>query len=752
MPWMNWLPWRLVIRRLARAHGFLDPMALMAKLRRFAQPSEVAEPVELLRAGAVFHARGLINSRVIQHNLDWVWPYWIERQFDPRDDAFVPRAFSLTHVNLTHRNWTAIGLPDCEHLPIVDPRGLLCPLYDGWSLDAWILTDDGRRLLPSRASSASQRLEYSGGLAVTTKTIHEDLCLQTRASVEAHSNGPLCLSQVEASAGTPGWLVVALRPCNPEGISFVHALSLSGTRMAWSVDGKTRIAFSAPVERHHVSDYRSGDVYIHLGDSSDQHHGVCDVGMVTAAAMFRLEPDIARSLTVEVSLEETRSPAGSSATIWDDALAGHCRLQVPDTRIQFLYDSAIRTLILHSPKDVYPGPYTYKRFWFRDAAFIIHALLCAGLTARGKRALQQFRHRQGAFGYFHSQAGEWDANGEALWILNRFCQLTGEQVPSDWRQMVERGARWIVRKRLPDDLATPVAGLLPAGFSAEHLGPNDYYYWDDFWSIAGLHSASDMFARLGETSLRDEFEQEALAMSRAVDRSLAHASTLLRRNAMPASPYRRMDAGAIGSIATGYPLQLSAPDDPRLLDTVEYLLRECFIDDGFFQDMIHSGINPYLTLHVAQVLLRAGDQRYLVLMDKVAELASPTGQWPEAIHPRTGGGCMGDGQHAWAAAEWVLIVRHCFVREEADRLVLCAGIPRRWLEGGKTLSFGPAPTTFGTLTVVLTSNAAADHVTVDWRDATWHGAAPKIDIRMPGFAVVTPAEGSLNAVVQREQP
>ncbi len=127
--WTRWLPWRFVIRRLARAHGFLDPLALIAQLRRFAQPSEVGEPVELLRAGMVFHARGLINSRVLQHNLDWVWPYWVERQFDPKDDAFVPRAFSITQVNLTHRNWTAIGVPDCEALPIVDPRGLLTPHF-----------------------------------------------------------------------------------------------------------------------------------------------------------------------------------------------------------------------------------------------------------------------------------------------------------------------------------------------------------------------------------------------------------------------------------------------------------------------------------------------------------------------------------------------------------------------------------------------------------------------------------------------
>src|SRR5690349_12494753 len=115
--WLRWLPWRYIIRRAARSKGFLDPITIWTYLRRFAQPSEVGEPIELLRAGMVFHARGLMNSRAIQHNLDWVWPYWVERQFNPRDDAFVPRAFSITHINLTHRNWTAIGLPDCPALP-----------------------------------------------------------------------------------------------------------------------------------------------------------------------------------------------------------------------------------------------------------------------------------------------------------------------------------------------------------------------------------------------------------------------------------------------------------------------------------------------------------------------------------------------------------------------------------------------------------------------------------------------------------
>ncbi|MFN2308298.1 MAG: hypothetical protein ABR553_00975, partial [Gammaproteobacteria bacterium] len=278
-----------------------------------------------------------------------------------------------------------------------------------------------------------------------------------------------------------------------------------------------------------------------------------------------------------------------------------------------------------------------------------------------------------------------------------------------------------------------------AGFSAEHLGPNDYYYWDDFWGIAGLRAAATL-----ADDHRETFAQAAVNFDAAVERSLAGCAQRLGRPAMPASPYRRLDAGAIGSLAFGYPTQLCAPDDPRLLDTVEFLLERCFVHGAFYQDMIHSGLNAYLTLHVAQVLLRAGDPRHLDLMDAVAALASPTGQWPEAIHPRTGGGCMGDGHHVWASAEWLLMIRNCFVREEGPRLILCAGIPSRWLDHGTPIRFGPAPTAFGSVSVCITPNPGHPP-RIDWQGA-WHRDAPRIEVHLPGYAPVTAAAGACSVV------
>lgn len=741
MSWMRWLPWRFIVRHVARKQGFLDPIALLAHLHNFAQPSEVGEPIELLRAGVVFHARGLINSRVIQHNLDWVWPYWIERQFDPYDESFIPRAFSITHINLTHRNWTAIGYPDCQELPIVDPRGLLTPFLDGWSLDGWLLAKDGRFLLPSRAPICRQHQDMDTGVCISTETEMNGLVLATRAWVELQSGIPVCKLHLQARADTDAWLVLALRPQNPEGISFVHQVKLAEERSTWIIDDTRRVEFSSAAERHHVSDYRNGDVYIHLQDTEDQVEGICDVGMVTAAALFPVKAGVDGELTVTIPLAVADTEMlGTDA--WNISHQGHCTLACPEPRYQFLYDAAVTSLILHSPDDVYPGPYTYKRFWFRDAAFIIHALLCIGLTDRAERALSRFPERQTVLGYFRSQEGEWDANGEVLWILKRFFDLAGKAPAAEWHGPIQRGARWIMRKRLDDGLDAPHAGLLPAGFSAEHLGPNDYYFWDDFWGIAGLRAAAAMMDEM-DPGHGKEFQLAAEEFSTAVDRSLAGCARRLARPAMPASPYRRLDAGAIGSLALGYPVQLGAPDDPRLLDSVEFLLDRCFVHGAFNQDMIHSGLNAYLTLHVAQILLRAGDPRYLDLMDAVASLASPTGQWPEAIHPRTGGGCMGDGHHVWASAEWIMMIRNCFVREEGDCLILCAGIPARWLDQDTPIRFGPAPTSFGAVTLTITPDAKHGP-RIEWQ-GDWHDGMPETDIRLPGFdpVQVTPGMDSV---------
>jgi hypothetical protein len=92
---------------------------------------------------------------------------------------------------------------------------------------------------------------------------------------------------------------------------------------------------------------------------------------------------------------------------------------------------------------------------------------------------------------------------------------------------------------------------------------------------------------------------------------------------------------------------------------------------------------------------------------------------------------MGDGHHAWASAEWVLMLRNCFVRDEGGRLVLCSGIPLRWLQPGADIRFGPTPTPFGpvTVTVIPTGKGRCEVIC----DGEWRDEQPDIDIYLPGY-------------------
>jgi len=730
---LRWLPWRFFISQAARRTGFIDPITILTRLERFAQPAEVASPLELLRAGVVFHARGLINARVIQHNLDWVWPWWVERQFDPADESFIPRAFSITHVNLTHRNWVAIGQAGGQELPIVDPRGLVTPLLDGWSIDVWLQPETGGAWhFPSREGVVTQRLDLNGEPRVESCVAFSggsvELILDTvRVGLEVELRGT-----IRCTGPVGGRLAVVLRPFNPEGISFLRSVDTEVRGNVWRINDGHELRFDPAPEEIRLSWYEAGDVAHQLDRAPGPERSVrCEQGMASAAALWRSRGVTTVEFRVPL-YRETPTPLHRHRP-WAELLGAAPRCRLHHGNFDTLFNAAVWSTLLLGRGEVWPGPSTYRRFWFRDACFMLHALLLLGFHHEVAEAIDAFPGRQRRDGYLLSQEGEWDSNGQVLWLINRYVELSGFLPKRGWLECVSRGARWIIRKRLSSLREGPYAGLLPAGFSAEHLGPNDYYYWDDFWGVAGLRAAAALMRRVGRPAAAGEFDHEAGLFAADLERSLEHSIRTNRRGAIPAAPGRRLDSGAIGSLAGGYPLDLLSPRDPRLLATAGYLHEHCLVGGGFFQEMIHSGINPYLTLQLAQVFLQAGDPRFLPLVETVARLASPTGQWPEAIHPRTGGGCMGDGHHGWASAEWIVLIHRLFIQERGQDLILGAGLVPELLPAGRTVQYGPASSTAGALSVSF--EADIGEVRCAWQ-GEWRGMPPLLTIALPGTAPV----------------
>ncbi|MEI8347907.1 MAG: hypothetical protein WCG27_10605, partial [Pseudomonadota bacterium] len=99
--------------------SFLDGLLHLGK------PSQVFFPTELIGQGLGLILSGLNNTMATQSNLNWVWPYWLERQTNPDNDEFMPTGVNLVTVNLTRRNWTSLGVPGSKRESMVDPVGML---------------------------------------------------------------------------------------------------------------------------------------------------------------------------------------------------------------------------------------------------------------------------------------------------------------------------------------------------------------------------------------------------------------------------------------------------------------------------------------------------------------------------------------------------------------------------------------------------------------------------------------------------
>ncbi|HXX62995.1 MAG TPA: hypothetical protein VEO56_04280, partial [Bacteroidota bacterium] len=108
----------LAVRRVAKALGVPDSaLGMFRAANELSGLDRKTLPTELIPLNTLQLARGLLNFTLLQSLDGWVLPYWAVRQYDPGDPAFVPRSHLGLSINVTSRNWSAVGSPDCPVEP-----------------------------------------------------------------------------------------------------------------------------------------------------------------------------------------------------------------------------------------------------------------------------------------------------------------------------------------------------------------------------------------------------------------------------------------------------------------------------------------------------------------------------------------------------------------------------------------------------------------------------------------------------------
>ncbi len=690
-------------------------------------------PTELIPLVARLWTRGWFNREVLDTHRDWILPYWATRQLDPTDRGFIGRALQPVLINAAYRNWTALGNPESKHEAIVDPRGLITPQPNewGWSMDAWLRVD-GEMFFPSRLDEKNITQQLYENLPLV-QTQYEPAQLrmnqETFAIQDAANNDYLVAAySVENPRGEArtATLYLALRPFNPEGVAVVDNIELRAHEL-W-INAELG-ALLPPPDALGSANSERGDVAFQL-DALNSLNAISDpTGLATFVAQYNIElrPHTQRVITVAMPLTRTRASNAQAAqwlqpdalpqlkrdfsARWRKLLAQGMTIRVPDDDVQNAFDAnKAHLLILHDGDSITPGPFLYHEFWWRDTAFMLHALDQLGYHAQGKNVLKTFPRSLRKDGYVQSQEGEWDSNGQALWLLEQNARLSGdyEILHAEYWQILN-AAHWIDaarQKTKQRGVRVPEHGLLPAGISAEHLGPSDFYFWDDWWGLAGLRAAIFAAKYFNATEDAQKLQVAYDAFLRDVNESLARAAEKNRGEWMPASPTRRADSAMVSNLIAAYPLQLTAPEDPRVIATIQELKKTSFVDGAFFHHVGHGGFGTYLALHLAGAELFQRKQDSWNALRFLLKYASPTWTWGETIHPLTRRGGHGDGHHGWAAAEVVSFIRNALLFEENDHLVLTPAIPDEWVFETASIKVERAPTYFGVVDFTL---AFGDH-------------------------------------------
>ncbi len=737
-----------LLRVFGRRWGISPVVAdYLAASLRLGRNSQI--PTQLIPIGLRLWSRGWLNREFFDNHADWVLPYWATHQLNPADRGYRARGFQPVFLNTAYRDWTAIGNPESEREAVVDPRALVTPQYDGWSLDTWLLVDD-TLCLPSRMDVpyVEQRLYENLPIVQTRYEPNGLRVLQEAFGAKDDEGGDwvIAATTVENPRGETrtATLFTSPRPFNQEGVSLVKEIGFrpgaGAAPASFWINGSLGGLIPQP-DVVGCSTEEKGDVAFQIPKLDGTKEAASAAGVATGAAAFSLElkPHSSRVIASIMPMTAVKQvPAKVAAWVqpeeyanlrravtaqWRELMAQGMQIRVPDDRLQDAFEAnKAYLLLLHDGDFITPGPYTYHEFWFRDAAYMLHALDQLGYHEQVAGVLKSFPLRLQKDGYFLAQEGEWDSNGQALWAWAQHTWLSGDLQPlADQYWPMLNAAHWIDYKRQgTKNPGKRVAehGLLPTGMSAEHLGSNDFFYWDDFWGLAGLRAMEYAATVFDKKEDAQKLAAAAQAFCADIDMSLARVADRTHAAWVPASPYRGADSAMVGNLVALYPLQLFAPDDSRITATLDELRRVAWQEDTFFHQVGHAGFGTYLALHVAGCYLHRRSTDAWPIIFWLLQHATPTYTWAEAISPQTHHGDMGDGHHGWAAADWISIVRNALLFEESKHLVITPALPLDWTHETLSLQVDKAATYFGEVgfTLAFGERTATLVLRANWRE------------------------------------
>jgi hypothetical protein len=434
---------------------------------------------------------------------------------------------------------------------------------------------------------------------------------------------------------------------------------------------------------------------------------------------------------------------------------GNVRIELPEPAapiVDVLRAQIGYILVNRAGPAIQPGTRAYARSWIRDGALTSSALLRVGLAEPAREFIEWFAPHQYASGKIPcvvdwrgpDPVPEHDSSGEFIFLIAEYLRYTGDRALAErhWPRVAAAAAYLdsLRQTRRTDEFRAPEKreffGLLPPSISHEGYSAKPMHsYWDDFWAIRGFRDAAWLAGEIGGSdaaardrerarlaAIADEFERDVVA---SIDAAMARhgidyipgcadlgdfdaTSTTIALSPVGVAP--RLPRAALERTFEKYWESVEARRGGReAWDAyTPYEIRNV----GAFVHLDRLEANDAAGANDTQRASSGANADGPSWRDRAHELLEffladqrPRGwsQWPEVVRrDMRAPNFLGDLPHTWVGSDYIRSVLDMFayVRESDEALVIGAGIPREWMDGG--ISVQSLPTPYGALDFTIT--------------------------------------------------
>jgi hypothetical protein len=522
------------------------------------------------------------------------------------------------------------------------------------------------------------------------------------------------------------------------GVSSIRELSYGDGVLR--VNGEKSVIPLSPVAGFGAAPFAEGSVvnYLEKGRLPARSELSDEFGYGSGAIRFdlELEPGSAKEVVLA-------APFGFSSKAGDDLLEAVFSGGSATERLERTvkgWESVLEKVVLHLPATahsvadtfrtaaahilinrdgpaIHPGPRRYDRSWIRDGAMMGAALARVGLPEPLRDFIRWYGKYQAPDGNIPDcvdrEGTEWlpefDAYGQFVFGVVEYYRFTKDRAfLEEMRPAVTRALAYMEglrAKRLTREYESPdkraCYGLLPESMSHEgYMAHPVHAYWDDFWGVRGLQDAAVMAEVLGDRAEAERFSVSRAAFSRDIRESLSAAIARHKIDFVPGS----VEFGDFDPTATSVAINLLGQLDLLPRARTEKTFDRYMV--GFRErEAGKVDWNNYSAyeIRIIGALVRLGrrDEAMDLIRFMLAGRRIPCwNQWPEITwRDPLGPSFIGDLPHTWISGEFIVSVRTMFAyeREGDDSLVIGAGLPGHWFEGGFEVGAENLPTYHGNI-------------------------------------------------------